>query len=435
VTAPDAGHDARGRSTDAARDAPADVVSVDVVPIDAPAAHSNIEHVVVIVQENHTFDSYFGRYCTAAAGSSPTCTAGPSCCEAAPATDPSGSPPVVLDDTENATYGPNNSSACETAEIDDGKMDAFVTGASCSSPNNFAIATSALMTTYHGYASSYALADRYFQPVIGASSSNDMYLAVAKFLFLDNVSQPSGVGSACSIGTPVLYSGQTTVADLVVGAGYSFRYYAEGYAAAVRASPGCPPAPPDCAFGLPFDPCDYAPGDVPFDYYAQWNDNPAFMTDLGDFLPDLARGGLPSVSFIKVLDYKSEHPGFKDVLSVGVAAVDQLVQGVLASPYASKTLVLLTWDEGGGFFDHVAPPPASTVDQQPYGTRLPLLAIGPFARKNTVSHVVMEHSSIVKFLEWNYTGATGQLMARDAAVNNLGSLLDPTRTGTVVPVN
>jgi len=75
-----------------------------------------------------------------------------------------------------------------------------------------------------------------------------------------------------------------------------------------------------------------------------------------------------------------------------------------------------------------------SVDNQPYGTRIPLLAIGRFAQKGTVSHVQMEHSSIVKFLEWNYLGGkTGQLGARDTVVNNIGSLLDPTQTGTMVP--
>ena len=67
------------------------------------------------------------------------------------------------------------------------------------------------------------------------------------------------------------------------------------------------------------------------------------------------------------------------------------------------------------------------------GTRVPLIALGPFARTNVVSHVPMEHSSIVKFLEFNYLGATGQLRARDAVVNNIGSLLDPARTGVTVP--
>ena len=93
----------------------------------------------------------------------------------------------------------------------------------------------------------------------------------------------------------------------------------------------------------------------------------------------------------------------------------------------------MTYDESGGFFDHVAPPATSTIDMQPYGPRVPLLAIGAFARKNFVSHVVMEHSSIVKFIEWNWLGATGQLGTRDTQVNNIGSLLDPAMTGTTVP--
>jgi phospholipase C len=106
-----------------------------------------------------------------------------------------------------------------------------------------------------------------------------------------------------------------------------------------------------------------------------------------------------------------------------------------ASAYAANTLVLVTYDEGGGYYDHVAPPPASTVDGKPYGTRVPLFAVGPFARKNFVSHVTMEHSSIVKFIEWNWLGKTGQLGTRDAAVNNLGSLLDPAKTSVAVPEN
>ena len=65
-----------------------------------------------------------------------------------------------------------------------------------------------------------------------------------------------------------------------------------------------------------------------------------------------------------------------------------------------------------------------------------MIAMGPFARKNYVSHVVMEHSSIVKFIEWNWLRQkTGQLGARDTNVNNIGSLLDPSTTGIPVPEN
>jgi len=89
-------------------------------------------------------------------------------------------------------------------------------------------------------------------------------------------------------------------------------------------------------------------------------------------------------------------------------------------------------------------PPApwpTAVDQDdagksvPYGTRVPLLAVGRFARKGGVSHVTMEHASIVKFLEYNFVGPVGQLGARDAVVNNLGSLLDPSETELPIPEN
>ena len=69
----------------------------------------------------------------------------------------------------------------------------------------------------------------------------------------------------------------------------------------------------------------------------------------------------------------------------------------------------------------------------PYGTRVPLLAIGELARKGTVSHVTMEHSSVVRFLEYNFLGPVGQLAASDTKVRNIGSLLDPALTGLLVP--
>jgi phospholipase C len=105
--------------------------------------------------------------------------------------------------------------------------------------------------------------------------------------------------------------------------------------------------------------------------------------------------------------------------------VHRTVDAIKGSPVAAHTLILLTWDESGGFYDHVRPPATSAVDHQPYGPRIPLLAIGPFARSGSVSHQVMEHSSIVRFIEWNWLGATGQLHGRDRTVHNLGSLLAP----------
>jgi phospholipase C len=158
------------------------------------------------------------------------------------------------------------------------------------------------------------------------------------------------------------------------------------------------------------------------------------MRDFARLASDLDAITLPAVSFVKTIGFRTEHPGYGDTISEGVAFVHSLVDRILASPYAESTLILVTYDESGGYFDHVAPPPTSSVDGKDYGPRVPTFAVGRFARKGYVSHVEMEHSSIVKFIEWNWLdGATGQLGTRDAVVNNIGSLLDPAETGTTVP--
>lgn len=405
---------------------PADVATTP----DAPGA-SRIAHVVVIVQENHTFDAYFGRWCTAPAGGIPPCTAGAACCEAAPATDASGHAPVTLDDAANGAHDPDHSHDCEASEMNGGAMDRYAAGASCSDARNVAIADAATVARYQQLAHDYALADRYFQPEIGSSSANDMYFAVARHVFTDNAWKPDTNGAGCTLpATRTKLTGQTTIADLLIGGGKRFAFYAQGYHAMLAATL-CPAAPSDCPLHLPTTPCDYDPSDVPFEYYAQFADNATYMKDLDDLATDIAAGTLPEVAFVKGVGYKNEHPGYGTTIRAGEAQVGAIVDEILGSSVAGSTLILVTWDEGGGLWDHVAPPPA--IDAQPYGTRVPLLAIGPFARPGAVSHVVLEHSSVVRFLEWNFLGATGQLGARDAVVHNLGSLLDPAAVGVAVP--
>ena len=390
-----------------------------------------------MIQENHTFDNYFGRYCTAPTGSAPTCTTGPACCEAGPATDPSGASPVVLDDTENGNYDPDHTQACELMEADGSAMDRYVTGAgSCSDPRNFAYADQTVIQPYWKLAGSGAIADRYFQPVSGQSSSNDMYLARAQFVFLDNAYKPNAIGQQCSLIAQAMEFQGPTIADLLTKAGVSWGFYAEGYDAMVtaRKQNKCPKAPSDCAFGIGLYPCDYDPSDVPFDYYSNLTDNSKVLHDYTQLQKDLSDITLPQVVYVKGLGYHTEHPGQYTRISDGETFVGDVIDAVTASQYAPDTLILVTWDEGGGFFDHIAPPGLGAVDGKPYGTRVPLLAIGPFAAKNTVSHVQLEHSSIVELIEWNWLGKqTGQLAGRDTAAANLGSLLDATATGVAVP--
>ena len=135
------------------------------------------------------------------------------------------------------------------------------------------------------------------------------------------------------------------------------------------------------------------------------------------------------------LGYHSEHPGEYTTISDGDAFVQDVIDDLIASSaYGPDTLVLVAWDEGGGFFDHVAPPASAPIGK-PYGTRVPLIASGPFVRAGSISHVQMEHSSIVKFIEWNWLGDADRPARRaaTACVANLGSLLDPSTTGVAVP--
>ncbi|MFO0557538.1 MAG: alkaline phosphatase family protein [Polyangiales bacterium] len=396
-------------------------------------ARSNIEHVVIISQENHTFDNYFGRYCTAPAGSNPACNEGPACCERIPDTEPSGSRWVELDDALNAGRDPDHTQACEAAEINGGRMDRFVVGPACADRRNFAASPPALVQQYHDWARQYALADRYFQPIVGQTAANDMYFAAARKMFLDNEVIPYAIGQGCNpTAMTRQFVGQRTIADVLLDAGVRVAFYAEGYQR-MRDSALCPLPPSDCRHGLPTYPCIYDPSDIPFNYYRQFTDNPAFLKDWDEFYRDMDAGRMPEVVYIKSVGYHTEHPGYGTSISVGVAWVRAAVERIMASRYADRTLIILTWDEGGGYFDHVSPPGVSPVDMEAPGTRIPMLAIGRFARRNFVSHVPMEHSSLVKFLEWNYTGRTGQLMARDALVNNIGSMLDPAQTGVAVP--
>jgi phospholipase C len=423
---------------------------------------SNIQHVVLIVEENHTFDAYFGNYCTAASGSNPTCTSGPGCCEAAPLTEPGGASPEVLDDSAtddsgNESHDRNHAQACELDQLDNGAMDHYVTGCTyqggvsdpaCCQPRNWVLADQSTVGMYWDYAGAGALADRYFQPIAGSTSSNDMYFAVSHYQFIDNTYYPNTKGAGCVGlgGSPIEWSGRTTIGDLFQANGVSFTVYADGYDVSVAAAPSCPSVldyPSDCPWDVPYkSPCNYDPSDIPFQYYSQFADNPEIIKDYSQLANDIATNSLPSLVYVKARTYRNEHPGWSTIAR-GTSFVSGVVDAVESSSYKDNTLILLTWDEGGGFFDHVPPPPSvdTAYDQDdsgqpvPYGTRVPALAIGKFALVGAVSHVQMEHSSIVRFLEYNFLGQfwVGGLGGRDAVVNGIGSLLDPSTTGIAIP--
>lgn len=451
---------------------------------------SAIQHVVIVVQENHTFDSYFADWCQAPAYSEPTCTTGPACCEAGPDTDPgTGALPIKLDDQANIGSGPlgedpNHNRECELAEIDGGLMDRFVAGADvpydpicgneCSRPENFAYSNEATVGPYWDLAEANAVADRYFQPTPGATTANTLYLLTAHWLFDDADYRPDSIGSAnpngtdaecvdptgvCLDGSIRSWPGGDTIADRLAGAGIQMTGFIEGYQAAVDATrdvfdggtlTGCAHASDDCPyFGVGLYACVYEPADVPFQFFDTLRDDPttepgtttSFTTDYADFAKVVANGALPPVAYVHGYTFRNEHPKFSTITD-GIAFTQQTIDAIEASDlYRDDTLVLVVWDEGGGFFDHVDPvaawPVAPDADDLgnpvPHGTRVPLIAIGPMVRHGEISHVVLDHSSIVAFLEYNFLAPDQWVGEADLAVHNLGSLLDPAKTGFAFP--
>jgi hypothetical protein len=207
--------------------------------------------------------------------------------------------------------------------------------------------------------------------------------------------------------------------------------FIEGYDATVAAAPKRPANTPGCTKSPdpPDYPCIYDSTDVPFAFYASIRDDPGLFRDFAQFARQVKERTLPTVSYVRSLGMRSEHPGFGRI-GDGTRFVQGVVDAIMGSPnYANQTLILVVPDESGGYFDHIAPPPRSFVDHQPYGPRTSFVAIGKpntIVQAGTISHVEMEPASILRFIEWNwFGGATGQLDARDAVVNNLGSLLTP----------
>lgn len=383
---------------------------------------SKVKHSIVVLSENHSFDSIFGRYCRAPTGSNPTCTEGPSCCERSP-DNVDGFPPLVLSDYENGRLDRPHGFGDEACMIANRTMSRYVAGCSSSSRDNYAVANNISAAWYYNWAKDGAISDRFFQSAAGASCQNDMYFAGSKFFFRDNDYVPQSPflnGANCYSGTFINYT-DATIADLFNQCQVSWSFYAEGFDVF--------PKKPQC-YGAFYD-----ASDDPFTYFPSLTSkvgNQSFR-DFEVLFRDLASGTLPSVSYVKALGMNSEHPGSGQTLSAGQKITQRVIDAVKSSPrYAENTVIFAVPDESGGFFDHAKSPPINAVDGKMYGPRTQFVAIGYQTKRNFVSHVETEPSSLVRFFEWNWlAGEPGQLQARDKEVNNLGDLFEPSRSGFI----
>ncbi|MBB2147495.1 acid phosphatase [Pedobacter sp. LMG 31462] len=262
------------------------------------------------------------------------------------------------------------------------------------------------------FAQKYTLCDNFFQSVFGGSYFNHVYLIsaaapvwpnapeslIAKFdangkMIQDGIVTPDGyvVNHVYSRNSPYplksdtsqLLPSQTmpTIGDRLSEKNISWTWYSEGWDDAVAGKKN-----------------NFAYNHEPFLYFTKYQEGTEgrkHMKDQNDFIKAAKEGSLPSVSFVKPGGGNDEHPGGSAVYSSEQLAVN-LINAVLDGPNAKDALVILTYDEFGGFFDHVAPP---VIDRWGPGSRIPAIVIGPFAKKGVVDHTPYETVSILSFIE------------------------------------
>ena len=175
-------------------------------------------------------------------------------------------------------------------------------------------------------------------------------------------------------------------------------------------------------------PGTYYFSDIPFT--AIWADKHVSISrPYRQFLQDCASGNLPAVSYIDPR-FGGEDQGISNDdhphadVRAGESLMNEIYEAVTSSPAWPHTLLVITYDEWGGFFDHV--PPALAPDVQPAferrGFRVPTLLVSPFALRKTVAHGVYDHTSILRLIEWRF--GLAPLSVRDAKANNLADALD-----------
>ena len=140
----------------------------------------------------------------------------------------------------------------------------------------------------------------------------------------------------------------------------------------------------------------------------------AFLREDGEeFLTAIDHGSLPQVAFYKPVGDLNEHPGYTDVLS-GDKHIKDILGRIRNSPIWANTVVIVTYDENGGWWDHAAPPKGDLVGP---GTRIPALIISPFAKKGLVDHTLYDTASTLRFITHRYSlPVLGGLQTRDDAV-------------------
>jgi phospholipase C len=377
-----------------------------------------IKHVIVIMQENRSFDSYFGTFPGADGIATKTGTA-----------------PVCLPDLRkrvctrlspdhaDVNVGGPHSAASAFRDWNGGKMDGFVATAErartgCDHLNDPACANNPVrgapvdvlgyhtqgdIPNYWAYANQFVLQDHMFEPTTSWSLPSHLFAVSAWSANCTRHNVPASCsGSNMPVPTPPFdnASGAQT-AERPIYAWTDLTYLLHknhvswGYYVATGNEPDC--ADDEALTCLPVRQSATTPG--------IWNPLPYFDTVANDrqraniqavsnFYNAAKKGTLPAVSWIVPSAANSEHP--PATVSAGQSYVTSLVNAVMRSPEWSSSAIFISWDDWGGFYDHVAPP---VVDSNGYGFRVPGLVVSPYAKRGYVDHQSLSFDAYLKFIE------------------------------------
>ncbi len=386
-----------------------------------PAGIHKIKHVIVVMQENRSFDSYFGTY-PGVAGI-PRTHGTPTAC----VPNPQGPCVRPYHDIADVNGGGPHGEANAVADVNSGQMDGFIrqrakARSRCLNPNDPACSaggqpdvmgyhTAAEIPDYWAYASKFALDDHMFEPVKSWSLPDHLYMVSGwsarcrdrtPASCVSNIIGPNGAQQIGSAVHQELATGQTSidlawtdVTWLLFAQHVSWNYFVQGG------------TQPDCA-------SDSAETCAPVRQNAStpgiWNPLPLFgdvaadhqlgnVQDLSSYFAAARSGTLPSVSWITPAGPNSEHPPAS--VHQGQAYVTSIVNAAMKSPDWKSTAIFLSWDDWGGFYDHVVPP---AVDQNGYGLRVPSIVISPYARRGYIDHQVLSSDAYLKFIEDDFLG-------------------------------
>jgi phospholipase C len=396
--------------------------SIPAQPITSSGIHL-IKHVIVVMQENRSFDNYFGTF--PGADGIPMRNGRPTVCIPDPAAGHCVQP---YHDTHLVAAGGPHTFGAATTDIDGGRMDGFVRSAltgwhtfcvgnphqpQCAGSAGRAVVpdvvgyhTAAEIPNYWSYARHFVLQDHMFEGVRSWSLPSHLDMVSGWSAHCSDPSDP--MSCTTDIGYQpgqILRAGQQ---NIIVGRPYgwtdltyllhrsdvSWRYFvANG-------------SQPDCVDGQVLCRAREQSASTP----GIWNPLPGFRTvwqdgQVSNIQPvqnyfRMARtGNLPSVSWVVPNDRHSEHP--PNSIAAGQAWVTRIVNASMRSPDWNSTAIFVSWDDWGGFYDHVPP---RTVNGQGLGLRVPGLVISPYARSGYIDHQVLSTDSYLRFIEDDFLG-------------------------------